>query len=82
METVASELPKSGPDWQQLRDEAGLTRLELAALTGHSVETIRLLEKTGRASVSTRRHIALVLGLRLLDLEDRETVATATGGAA
>jgi transcriptional regulator with XRE-family HTH domain len=66
------DLPRSGPEWTALRQDAGLTLGDLAALTELSLTTIKALEAGARATRSTRKLVAAACGLDVFGYGDRE----------
>jgi transcriptional regulator with XRE-family HTH domain len=66
------DLPSTGPEWTALREDAGLTIRDLAALTELSSRTLHALEAGKRVSRSTRKLVAAACGLNVFDHRDRE----------
>jgi len=63
------ELPASGREWAELREQRELSIRELSDLTGLRAETIYRLEATGSATRSTRILVAAACGVPVFDRE-------------
>jgi transcriptional regulator with XRE-family HTH domain len=72
--SVVVEVPSTGREWQQLREQRGVTVTDLSALTGLQQSTIHKLEAGGSVTRSTRVLVAAALGLPVFD-EQTEAIA-------
>lgn len=62
--------PKKGSKLAELREDAGFTQVELAALLGVSLTTIQSWEKSGLPNLQKYYKLAHILGCELEELED------------